>query len=294
MRLLHWDAINPHSIPPGQPYRWDDPNLFFGPDGLGYAREPGDQNFISYAAPAPTPTQPKPKHKMPKSDYLKRRDADFAAQLNTFKLNIGQYSATLGVTAAQISTQAEDAAYFSHTLAMQDVCINCGQQWTGWKDFIREGGTQSTTAPAPALFPPAVAAVDPGVELRFRALVKQIKAHTAYNESTGQVLGIEGPVQTGPDFAVLRPLLRLEINGGQVVIRWSWQGHAAFLDMLELVVDRADGKGFVTVAFDTTPDYTDTTPFPATPTKWTYKAIYRVGDQRVGQWSDEVSITVGG
>jgi len=25
-----------------------------------------------------------------------------------------------------------------------------------------------------------------------------------------------------------------------------------------------------------------------------YKAIFRVGDQRVGQWSDEVSITVGG
>ena len=40
---------------------------------------------------------------------------------------------------------------------------------------------------------------------------------------------------------------------------------------LELLVDRADGKGFVTLAYDTTPDYTDTTPIPATPTKWTYK-----------------------
>ena len=28
--------------------------------------------------------------------------------------------------------------------------------------------------------------------------------------------------------------------------------------------------------------------------QWTYKAIFRVNDQRVGQWSDEVSITVGG
>ena len=33
---------------------------------------------------------------------------------------------------------------------------------------------------------------------------------------------------------------------------------------------------------------------PATPAKWTYKAIFRVGDQRVGQWSDEVSTTIGG
>jgi hypothetical protein len=28
--------------------------------------------------------------------------------------------------------------------------------------------------------------------------------------------------------------------------------------------------------------------------KWTYQAIYRVGDGRVGQWSKPVSVTVGG
>jgi len=38
--------------------------------------------------------------------------------------------------------------------------------------------------------------------------------------------------------------------------------------------------------------YVDTYPFPATPTKWTYWMIFRVGDQRVGQWSSEVSLTV--
>ena len=38
----------------------------------------------------------------------------------------------------------------------------------------------------------------------------------------------------------------------------------------------------------------DTTPLPATAAKWKYRAIYRVADARVGVWSDEVSITVGG
>jgi hypothetical protein len=28
--------------------------------------------------------------------------------------------------------------------------------------------------------------------------------------------------------------------------------------------------------------------------KWTYRAIYRLGDNRVGQWSKPVSVTVGG
>jgi hypothetical protein len=48
------------------------------------------------------------------------------------------------------------------------------------------------------------------------------------------------------------------------------------------------------LAFDSTPGYTDTEPFPSAPTKWTYRAIYRVGDERVGQWSKSVSVMVGG
>lgn len=51
---------------------------------------------------------------------------------------------------------------------------------------------------------------------------------------------------------------------------------------------------FFPLACDTTPNYEDTAPYPATPTKWTYKAIYRVGDHQVGQWSGEVSVIVGG
>lgn len=71
------------------------------------------------------------------------------------------------------------------------------------------------------------------------------------------------------------------------------QDLAAFLDMIEIVVDRSDSTGEVFLANDTTPNYIDTTPFPATPTKWTYRAIYRVGDSRVGQWSKPVSVTGG-
>ena len=72
------------------------------------------------------------------------------------------------------------------------------------------------------------------------------------------------------------------------------KGNAAFLDVCEIQVDRGDGKGYGLLTYDTTPGYVDTQPFPATPTKWTYKAIYRVGDAQVGQWSNPVSITVGG
>ncbi len=54
------------------------------------------------------------------------------------------------------------------------------------------------------------------------------------------------------------------------------------------------GNGYTLLTYDTTPGYTDTAPIPAIPAKWSYKAIYRVGDHEVGQWSSEISITVGG
>ena len=60
----------------------------------------------------------------------------------------------------------------------------------------------------------------------------------------------------------------------------------------ELPPNRNVGKGFVLLAYDTMPGFTDTQPFPTAPTKWTYKTIYRVCDAQVGQWSLPVSVTV--
>ena len=77
-------------------------------------------------------------------------------------------------------------------------------------------------------------------------------------------------------------------------IGWGWSGYSTFLDLCEITVDRADGNNFIPLAYDTTPGYEETTPHPTTPTKWTYKAIYRIADHQVGQWSPAVSVIVGG
>ena len=88
-------------------------------------------------------------------------------------------------------------------------------------------------------------------------------------------------------------MLGLSISGGQVSVDWGWQGYSAFLDQCELQVDRGDNKGMVLLAIDTTPGYTDTQAFPSAPAKWSYQAIYRLDDSRVGQWSSPASIMVG-
>jgi hypothetical protein len=232
---------------------------------------------------------------MAKTDYILTNDNAFNAQTQTFKNGIPNYSALFGLTAAQLAAQAADAASFDYTLKCMDIIANTAQQWTAWKNLERAGGTPPASgAPVAPIFPAAVPAVAPGIEARFRALVQLIKANANYNEAIGQALGIEGAQQTGPDLTTVQPVIAAVISGNQVNLKWGWGGNSAYLDICEIQVDRHDGKGAGLLTYDTTPGYTDTAPFPAAPAIWTYTAIYRVGDARVGLWSLPVSVTVGG
>jgi hypothetical protein len=195
----------------------------------------------------------------------------------------------------QKTGQSADADYFDYDLQCMNLVQNAAVQWTAWKNLTREGGTPPPTGgPVLPVLPTAVTPVAPGVEARFRALVQSIKTNAAYNEAMGDALGIEGSQQVGPDLTTLQPVINAVISGSHVNVKWGWGGNVNYLDMCEIQVDRGDGKGYVLLTYDTTPGYYDTAPFPATPTKWTYKAIYRVDDMQVGLWSNPVTLTVGG
>ena len=157
------------------------------------------------------------------------------------------------------------------------------------------GGEGGGGGPQPPGFPAAPPSVVPGVELRFRTLVRQIKeVNPNYNPSIGAALGLEDAYQTGPNYATLAPALDVVLGDMNIRIAWNWSGYASYLNECELQVDRGDGKGFVALAVGRILGYADTEPFPATPVQWTYRAIYHAGGNRVGQWSQPVSLTVGG
>ena len=254
-----------------------------------------DSGFWDSDAATPLPSTTKPRKKtMPKSDYIKRPDDAFSAQLQQFKNNIGAYATLLGVTPGEVTAQAADADYFAHELACQDIALAYSQQCTAWKELLRGGGTSSASgAPAMPTWPDPVPAVAPGIEPRFRALVQKIKKQSAYNAGIGETLGIEGEAQSGPDMSTFRPVIDAAVAGSRVEIEWGWQGQRAFLSACEIHVDRGDGQGWRLLTIDTTPGYTDTQSFPATPTKWSYRAIYRMGDGQVGQWSQVAEVTGG-
>ncbi len=275
---------------------WDDPNLRWGDPA--YLLEPADPGYVADPTSASFPAsnkKPKSKKIMPKGAYIKPGERAFSNQTLMFKGAIGDYAALLGVSAAQVSAQAADADRYKWELDVAEACGQCSEQWTTWKDISRHGGTfPPNGAPVamewPSPEPPAVA---PGVEVRFRALCQQIKTNANYNPAIGEALGIEAPEITGPDFDTLKPILKPKVSAGGVMVGWTWQGFEKFLDAIEIQVDRGDGQGFKMLTIDTTSGYLDTQNFPAAPAKWTYKAVFRLNDQRVGQWSDPVSVNVG-
>jgi hypothetical protein len=231
---------------------------------------------------------------MIKSDPIQQNDLAFAAQMLTFKNNLPTSAAILGLPPAVVDGQAADAVAFDYWVRSMNIMQKDAQQFTAWKYLQRDGGTPPNSgAPGAPVLPVAVPAVAPVIEARFRALVQNIKNNANYNVGMGDALAIEGTQQTPPDLTTVQPVLTLLVNGNHLEVGWGWQGNVAYLDKLEIQVDRGDGKGYVLLTYDPTPGYTDTTPLPAVPAKWTYRGIYRLDEEQVGQWNNPVSITVG-
>ena len=140
---------------------------------------------------------------------------------------------------------------------------------------------------------PAVVARDEGGLNRLFDLIAEIKENDACTDPMCLDLGIIGSAESGPDTETITPEITAARSGSTVKIGWGWGGFGKYLDAIEIVVDRATGT-FVPLTTDTTPTYTDSAPQPPTSAIWKYKAIYRIDDEQVGQWSPVVSVVVGG
>jgi len=229
---------------------------------------------------------------MSKSYYLPSDDNGKAAWLNNLAGKLPTYQAALGLLQADVTGAAADAAFFAYALNAQTQVAAYSQQWTAYKNAARNGSDPALgLAPVAPVFAAPPAAVAPGIIGRATALVARIKVAPGYTDSIGQALQLIGADRI-VDVNTLKPVLDVELDAGQVNLSWLKQG----MDGLELWVDRGDTKGFLFLAIDSSPNYTDIAamPAPGQSALWKYKGIYLQADQRVGQWSDVVSIPVAG
>jgi len=275
---------------------WDDPNLRWGDPA--YLLEPGDPGYVSPLPPNTETNNKRTNKKMKRNIYYPIRQSEQILWLGNFSNKLPSYATTLGLTAGQVTANTADCGWLIYVM---QTWLPAGRAWSlASTDAVVESqtgdGSTAQVLPvftAPAL-PAGVVAVNPGALTRIFALVQLIKDSGKCTETIGSNLGILGSEQAGPDLTTIQPTITATASGNQTNVKWGWGGNVAWLDSCEIQVDRGDGKGFVLLTIDTTPNYTDTQPFPATRAVWTYRAIYRVGDAQVGVWSQPVSVTVGG
>jgi hypothetical protein len=226
---------------------------------------------------------------MAKSYFLPADEPGKLKWLNNFAAKLPTYAATVGVTAAEVTQTTADDAYFAFVVGAQNQHAKTTRDWTAYKNALRSGTTVGAMPTTPALGVPPTA-VPAGIFSRVSALAARIKKHPAYTEAIGQDLGIIGAEQS-VDLTTVKPILNLTLQAGHPNVGWTKSG----MDGIEIQVDRGTGT-FAFLTIDTVPDYLDTATLPAAGASavWKYKAIYRLNDEQVGQWSDVATIGVMG
>ena len=123
---------------------------------------------------------------MAKSYYLPSDDAGRQAWLNNFAAKLPSYSAALGLAAGDVTSVANDAAFFAYCLNAQAQVAAYAQQWTTYKNLARDGNVASLgfapVTPNPGVAPTTVA---PGIISRVKAIVARIKTAPGYTDAIG-------------------------------------------------------------------------------------------------------------
>ena len=222
--------------------------------------------------------------------YLETTDEKFALQLSNFSSKIGTYSATFGLTAAEIESINADATYFTWAVNNFKKIDTYKKNWTTFKNILKKGESnvfinEAPTNPTLEAQPVGVA---PGILVRFTTLVNRVKAYQSYTTAIGQNLGVEITTTAQLNLDTAQPILKAITRGGQVNLLWK---KAKFSGIL---IEKDSGTGFITLDKDFHPDFIDNSPMPAQGQSavWKYRAIYLMNDDKVGVWSDVVVTTV--
>ncbi len=225
-------------------------------------------------------------------DFVKQPDLEFTAQLEQLKANLPTYAAILGLSASDIGLAATMADSMSWIVLRNNAAPGFVQDWSKLRDQVRLGKGGDTLQPMPVppdvSTPPATILVN--VEKKYRALVKRIKSADAYTPGIGENLGIEAP-KTIPDFSTYKPVFKLKLTAGQVLIIWK-KLQAQGVNIYKKI----DNGPWLKLDFDGTPNYLDTSATPPAGSSqiWSYKLRYVKGDIEIGEPSLIVSINVSG
>ena len=201
------------------------------------------------------------------------------------------YLTQLGITGADVSFLTLMCALWNSLTDYHNRAKRFAEDWTGIRKACFNGPTNSPPPAWPVWTGPATSPVglDTGCGLKLRAIIKRWKAAPGYTEAIGQDLSIVGDeINVNPDTAQTE--VEVNLKAGRPQLTAPLLG----FDSVEYHVNR--GSGFELLDVSTGAPVTDQHPLPALGESdvWTYRAILRLDNQPVGQWSLSVPVPVVG
>ena len=199
------------------------------------------------------------------------------------------YLVQLQITPEQLDFLNLACELWQSLIDLQNRSQRFAQDWTGLLNacFSKPGGSAPPAWPVwtGAATPPVL--LDTGCEAKVRAIIRRWKAAPGYSLAIGMDLGIVG-AQISVDASSLTPELRVGLVRGRPLLRASLLG----CDALEVQVDRGNGFSLFDVSMGAPLEDPHPLPPPGASAVWTYRAILREQNQRVGQWSRSVAVPV--
>lgn len=167
---------------------------------------------------------------------------------------------------------------------------NCGERVTasGW-DTVGFSDLTSFLVRGARGYASDKQATRTAVEARERAIIRRLKSASGYTDAIGQLLKIVGSDDT-TDMTTAKVDLTATVEANDVALAFT----KLKSDGVNLYSKRDGDADYVFLAHDTISPYIDNRDLlvPGKPEVRRYKAIYVVGDDETGYFSDEVVVTV--
>jgi hypothetical protein len=229
---------------------------------------------------------------MPYNTAIPRDDAGKLALLQHLNASLPNYAVALEVSTDDLAQLKTGLDGFDFCLKAQESAINYSNALFAFKRVLRDGPKDTViNAPALPVLPTTPTGFYPDIFGFLGALISRIKKHKNYTEAIGKALNIISTHSPAIDPTSLQPILTADFQGGHPVLHWKSNG----ADALEIEADYGTGS-FSLISIQLSPGYQDNSPLPpaGTAVVWRFRAIYRIHDQQVGQWSAILEVSVKG
>lgn len=203
---------------------------------------------------------------MAKTDYIPANDSELLNWLPNHKTKLGTLGATLGLTAAEVTTLQGRC----DTLIARIQTVETKK--ADLKQAVQLKEDSKTTE---------LAAI--------RLSVQRMKLHPTYTSGTGEALGIEG-ADDGIDFATYKPSISAQVIPQGICIKFV----KSQLDGVNVYRRKKGETNFNFLALDTRSPYVDTDMPTGNAQTYEYRVLGVSNDTEVGITSDTIEIAWAG